>query len=155
MNILEFLKTKMNVIYVKYLNNDNIEEFPLYYVGGSQTLPPPLKSDEEEILLSRLANDDNEARKVLVEHNVYSYDVYENYIIIGFLKTNTLATITRIGNTIPLTIVLLETRFSLTAPMILSMFSPGLDLTSLTIYLVKLILFLLIKNNTKITTPIK
>ena len=82
MNILEILKTKINAIYVKYLNNNEIEELPIYYVGGSQTLPPPLESSKEEELLGRLANNDIEAKKKLVEHNlrlvVYIAKKFEN-----------------------------------------------------------------------------
>ena len=82
MNILEILKTKINAIYVKYLNNNEIEELPIYYVGGTQTLPPPLETCEEEELLGRLANNDIEAKKKLVEHNlrlvVYIAKKFEN-----------------------------------------------------------------------------
>ena len=82
MNIFEILKYKLNTIYVKYLNNDEIEEFPIYYIGGSQTLPPPLDSKEEDELLIRLENNDTEAKKKLVEHNlrlvVYIAKKFEN-----------------------------------------------------------------------------
>ena len=82
MNIFEVLKTKFNTIYVKYLNNEEIEDFPIYYIGGSQTLPPPLESKEEEEFLNRLANNDMEARQVLVERNlrlvVYISKKFEN-----------------------------------------------------------------------------
>ena len=43
MNILEILKSKINTIYVKYLNNEEIDTLPIFYIGGSQTLPPPLE----------------------------------------------------------------------------------------------------------------
>ena len=82
MNILQILTKKLNAIYVKYLNNDEIEEFPIYYVGGSQTLPPPLEPKEEEVLLVKLANNDVEAKKTLVERNlrlvVYIAKKFEN-----------------------------------------------------------------------------
>ena len=82
MNIFEILRTKLNTIYVKYLNNNGIEEFPIYYVGGSQTLPPPLDAEEEDKLLTRLENKDEEAKKKLVEHNlrlvVYIAKKFEN-----------------------------------------------------------------------------
>ena len=82
MNIFEILRTKLNTIYVKYLNNNGIEEFPIYYVGGSQTLPPPLDGEEEDKLLTRLENKDEEAKKKLVEHNlrlvVYIAKKFEN-----------------------------------------------------------------------------
>ena len=82
MNILEILKSKISTIYVKYLNNEEIEEFPIYYIGGSQTLPPPLDAKEEEELLNRLSNHDIEARQILVERNlrlvVYIAKKFEN-----------------------------------------------------------------------------
>ena len=82
MNILEMITKKLNAIYVKYLNNDEIEEFPIYYVGGSQTLPPPLEPKEEEELLNKLANNDVDAKKILVERNlrlvVYIAKRFEN-----------------------------------------------------------------------------
>ena len=51
MNILDVLKSKINIIYVKYLKQEEVEELPIYYIGGSQILPPPLSGEEEEELL--------------------------------------------------------------------------------------------------------
>ena len=70
MNILELLKSKISTIYVKYLNNEEIENLPIFYIAGSQKLPPPLSSDEEEELLIKLENKDLEARQILVERNL-------------------------------------------------------------------------------------
>ena len=54
MNILKLLKDSINTLYIKYIGNDEIENLPIYYIGGSQTLPPPLLPEEEEkILLKR------------------------------------------------------------------------------------------------------
>ncbi len=82
MNIFEILKNKINIIYVKYLNGDGIETFPIYYIGGSQTLPPPLEAKEEEELLEKLAKNDDKARQTLVERNlrlvVYIAKKFEN-----------------------------------------------------------------------------
>jgi len=82
MNIFEILKSKINTIYVKYLNNEEIENSPIYYIGGSQTLPPPLDTKEEEAFLERLKNNDMEARQILVERNlrlvVYISKKFEN-----------------------------------------------------------------------------
>ena len=82
MNILEILKCKINTIYVKYLNNEEIETLPIHYIGGAQTLPPPLDPKEEEEFLERLANNDLEARQTLVERNlrlvVYIAKKFEN-----------------------------------------------------------------------------
>ena len=71
MNIFEILKNKLNIIYVKYLNIDKIEELPIFYIGGNQNLPPPLDAKEEALLLEKLANNDVEAKKTLVERNLY------------------------------------------------------------------------------------
>ncbi|MCI8352418.1 MAG: RNA polymerase sporulation sigma factor SigE [Clostridia bacterium] len=84
MNILQILKDSINTIYVKYINKDieDIYELPIYYIGGSQTLPPPLASEEEEEMLNKLANGDDEARQTLVERNlrlvVYIAKKFEN-----------------------------------------------------------------------------
>lgn len=42
----------------------------LYYIGGSETLPPPLKGEEEKAVLVALEQGDEEAKKKLVEHNL-------------------------------------------------------------------------------------
>ena len=48
MNLLQILKNSANILYAKYMREDNIEELPIFYIGGSQTLPPPLAPEEEE-----------------------------------------------------------------------------------------------------------
>ena len=84
MNILQMLKSNINTIYVKYINKniDDIYELPIYYIGGSQTLPPPLEANEEEEVLKRLAKNDDSARQTLVERNlrlvVYIAKKFEN-----------------------------------------------------------------------------
>lgn len=40
----------------------------VYYINGSETLPPPLSADEETELISRIQT--KEARDVLIEHNL-------------------------------------------------------------------------------------
>ena len=40
------------------------------YIGGSDTLPPPLKREEETQLIARLVQGDEEARNLLIEHNL-------------------------------------------------------------------------------------
>ena len=42
----------------------------ILYIGGSDTLPAPLKRQEEQELVERLAGGDNEARDLLIEHNL-------------------------------------------------------------------------------------
>ena len=82
MNILEMLKYSINTIYVKYICKDNIDTMPIYYIGGSQILPPPLTPKEEEKLLQELDDGDENVKKILVERNlrlvVYIAKKFEN-----------------------------------------------------------------------------
>ena len=82
MNILQILKNSISTLYVKYIGDDEIESLPIYYIGGSQTLPPPLEPKEEEEILERLSNGDESVRKILVERNlrlvVYISKKFEN-----------------------------------------------------------------------------
>ncbi len=41
-----------------------------HYIGGSETLPPPLTAEEEAELISRLERDGEEVRRTLIEHNL-------------------------------------------------------------------------------------
>lgn len=54
----------------------------IYYIGGSDVLPPPLPPDEEEKMLKAYAAGDMNARSVLIEHNlrlvVYIAKKFEN-----------------------------------------------------------------------------
>ena len=82
MNILEILKNSINTIYVKYINKEQIDTMPIYYIGGSQVLPPPLTPKEEEDILLKLRNNDISVKKTLVERNlrlvVYIAKKFEN-----------------------------------------------------------------------------
>lgn len=55
---------------------------PLFYVGTSEALPPPLSADEEVFLLDRLLQGDQAVRGVLIERNlrlvVYIARKFEN-----------------------------------------------------------------------------
>lgn len=42
----------------------------IMYIGGSDTLPPPLKREDEAILLSRMDKGDEQVRQVLIERNL-------------------------------------------------------------------------------------
>ena len=52
------------------------------YIGGSDTLPPPLKREEEAELIARLGEGDEEAKGILIERNlrlvVYIAKRFEN-----------------------------------------------------------------------------
>lgn len=41
----------------------------IFYIGGSDTLPPPLTQEEEREIINRL-KDSNEAKTILIEHNL-------------------------------------------------------------------------------------
>lgn len=42
----------------------------LFYIGGSDVLPPPLARDEETKLLKEYAGGSQEARSILIERNL-------------------------------------------------------------------------------------
>ena len=87
MNISDWLKKgfdNLTTICAKYINENNeIEYLPIFYIAGSQTLPPPLESKEEEELIKKLSEEDNlKTRQILVERNlrlvVYIAKKFEN-----------------------------------------------------------------------------
>ena len=82
MNLIQILKSSINTIYVKCIGKNDIEKMPIYYIGGSQSLPPPLNKEEEDVALKKLADGDESIRQLLVEHNlrlvVYIAKKFEN-----------------------------------------------------------------------------
>ena len=96
MNVLRIFKDKILSIWKKYLERDKNVKFPVFYINGSQTLPPPLEPLEEEKVLNSLKTDEN-AKQILVERNlrlvVYIAKKFENtgmdledLISIGLMK---------------------------------------------------------------------
>ena len=59
-----------------------IEPPPVFYIGGSETLPPPLEREEEAAAIEALEAGDDAARRTLIEHNlrlvVYIAKRFEN-----------------------------------------------------------------------------
>ena len=59
-----------------------IEPPPVFYIGGSETLPPPLEREDEERAITALDRGDEAARRLLIEHNlrlvVYLAKRFEN-----------------------------------------------------------------------------
>ncbi len=82
MNFLKKIKEKLWKVLRKYFDREKLEKFPIFYINGSQTLPPPLSVLEEEKLLQKLDENDEEAKKILVERNlrlvVYIARKFEN-----------------------------------------------------------------------------
>ncbi len=83
MNLIEIMKSGISTICAKYLNKDEIEYMPIFYIAGSQTLPPPLPPEEEAELISKLSEKDNlKVKQTLVERNlrlvVYIAKKFEN-----------------------------------------------------------------------------
>ena len=84
MKFVDLVKNSIDTICAKYLNEDNeIEYLPIFYIAGSQTLPPPLPPEEEMEFINQLSKEDNlEARQILVERNlrlvVYIAKKFEN-----------------------------------------------------------------------------
>lgn len=58
------------------------DEKTLYYIGGSEALPPPLTSEEEVYLIGKLKDDESTVRTILIERNlrlvVYIARKFEN-----------------------------------------------------------------------------
>ena len=46
------------------------EEDGIYYIGGSDVLPPPLKGEDEQAALERLECGDQQAKQLLIERNL-------------------------------------------------------------------------------------
>ncbi|GGA83962.1 RNA polymerase sporulation sigma factor SigE [Ornithinibacillus halotolerans] len=73
---------KIKVWWYKLLIKLGIKSDEIYYIGGSEALPPPLSKEEESKLLVLLTKGDSAARSVLIERNlrlvVYIARKFEN-----------------------------------------------------------------------------
>lgn len=82
MNMLKLLINSVNVVCAKFINDDEVENLPIYYIGGNSNLPPPLSIEEEEELISQLSEGRIDTRQKLVERNlrlvVYIAKKFEN-----------------------------------------------------------------------------
>lgn len=63
-------KIQLMLIWYRILFALGLKTEEIYYIGGSETLPPPLSKDEEEVLLERLPNGDNAVKSMLIERNL-------------------------------------------------------------------------------------
>lgn len=66
-NIPEHLQLKiMPSLYSLMFKREN----DMHYIGGAEILPPPLEAEEEAECIENLEEDDGEAKKKLIEHNL-------------------------------------------------------------------------------------
>ncbi|CAM4029615.1 RNA polymerase sporulation sigma factor SigE [Bacillus manliponensis] len=76
------LKFRLTYLWYKLLLKLGIKTDEIYYIGGSEALPPPLTKEEEEVLLHKLPKGDPAARSLLIERNlrlvVYIARKFEN-----------------------------------------------------------------------------
>ena len=81
---LAFMKSKLILRYwfIRLLKKMGVTEDTIYYIGGSEALPPPLTNDEETFLIDKLRNDESTVRTILIERNlrlvVYIARKFEN-----------------------------------------------------------------------------
>ncbi len=77
MKIINIIKRLYKKIFGK-----EFDKFPIFYINGSQLLPPPLSMLEENEVLAKIDNGDESARQILVERNlrlvVYIAKKFEN-----------------------------------------------------------------------------
>ena len=64
--------TKPQIVFIqeRILSILGIQPPPVFYIGGSDTLPPPLERAVEEKAVAALDEGDEDARKLLIEHNL-------------------------------------------------------------------------------------
>jgi len=79
---LKLFRLRIQYFWYRFLNKIGLKSDEIYYIGGSEALPPPLSKDEEEVLLKKLPNGDKTARSLLIERNlrlvVYIARKFEN-----------------------------------------------------------------------------
>jgi RNA polymerase sporulation-specific sigma factor len=75
-------KLRLTMLWYKLLFRLGIKAEEIYYIGGSEALPPPLSKEEEAHLLEKLTEGDKAARSILIERNlrlvVYIARKFEN-----------------------------------------------------------------------------
>jgi len=75
-------KLKIRMLWYKILMKLGLKSEEIYYIGGSEALPPPLTKEEEKELLVLLPKGDKSARAILIERNlrlvVYIARKFEN-----------------------------------------------------------------------------
>ncbi len=75
-------KLTLQLAYYRLLFLLGMKSEEIYYIGGSEALPPPLSREEEEYLLGKLSSGDSAIRAMLIERNlrlvVYIARKFEN-----------------------------------------------------------------------------
>ncbi|MEK4565411.1 RNA polymerase sporulation sigma factor SigE [Alkalihalobacillus sp. FSL R5-0424] len=76
------IKLKLTLVWYRVLQRLGMKADEIYYIGGSEALPPPLSKEEEADLLMKLPSGDEAVRAVLIERNlrlvVYIARKFEN-----------------------------------------------------------------------------
>ncbi|MED1725887.1 RNA polymerase sporulation sigma factor SigE [Brevibacillus parabrevis] len=76
------LRLQLQLTWYRFLLWIGARAEEVYYIGGSEALPPPLTREEEELLLGRLPTGDPAVRGMLIERNlrlvVYIARKFEN-----------------------------------------------------------------------------
>lgn len=79
---MKIMKLRLRLWWYKLLIKFGFKTDEIYYIGGSQALPPPLSKEEEKELLDLLPEGDQSARAILIERNlrlvVYIARKFEN-----------------------------------------------------------------------------
>ncbi|GGJ86629.1 RNA polymerase sigma-E factor [Lentibacillus kapialis] len=79
---MKFLRLRLRLWWYKLLFKLGFKTDEIYYIGGSEALPPPLSKEEEHRLLELLPKGDKSARAMLIERNlrlvVYIARKFEN-----------------------------------------------------------------------------
>lgn len=63
-------KVQLRLLWYRILFAFGFKTEEVHYIGGSETLPPPLTREEEEILLEKLPTGDNAVKSMLIERNL-------------------------------------------------------------------------------------
>ena len=73
---------RLTYYWYKILFKLGLKTDEIFYIGGSEALPPPLSKEEEEVLINKLPKGDETARAMLIERNlrlvVYIARKFEN-----------------------------------------------------------------------------
>lgn len=76
------IKLQVKIWWYKLLKKWNIKPDEVFYIGGSEALPPPLSKEEEAHLINKLPSGDDSVRSILIERNlrlvVYIARKFEN-----------------------------------------------------------------------------